>query len=43
MVCLVCGLLPIAILVLMIPLPETPSWLILKGRGEKYVVKNYVL
>ncbi|XP_023335245.1 facilitated trehalose transporter Tret1 isoform X2 [Eurytemora carolleeae] len=34
-VCLVCGLLPIAVLVLMVPLPETPSWLILKGRREE--------
>ena len=43
-VCAACATIPILIVILMLILPETPNWLIMKGRrDEAYkVIKNYL-
>ena len=35
LVCLVCGLFPVAVFLAMIALPETPPWLVLHGKLEQ--------
>ena len=43
-VCVTCGAIPIAIFLLMPMLPETPNWLIMKGkRDEAYEVTTIVV
>ena len=41
-VCVTCGAIPVAIFLLMPMLPETPNWLIMKGKRDEAYQVNFI-